>query len=165
MDGFVWGNRNPQKGAVRIPWVFTEPVGLYGAETGTPSLTPSFMLLPSPLLSFTVDTTVHGTRKLNSSLRIPPPGTLGKVRASDLPLGCSSHVPGHRLWKPAHRPDQHHRHPPPHTRVLLPLQPVPGRRLLVFHHRPQDAGEPLDSARPSPLYALPRCMPSTCSGP
>lgn len=56
MDGFVWGNRNPQKGAVRIPWVFTEPVGLYGAETGTPSLTPSFMLLPSPLLSFTVDT-------------------------------------------------------------------------------------------------------------
>ena len=33
MDSFPWGNRNPQKGAVRIPRVFTKHTGLQGAET------------------------------------------------------------------------------------------------------------------------------------
>lgn len=32
-DGFPWGNRNPWKGAVRIPSVFTKHTGFQGAET------------------------------------------------------------------------------------------------------------------------------------
>ena len=65
------------------------------------------------------------------------------------------HVPDHGVGKPAHHPGPQLRLPPPHTHVLLPLQPVPGRHLFHFYHHPEDAGEHPDTEQ---RHHLCRCI-------
>ena len=63
------------------------------------------------------------------------------------------HVPGHCIWKPDHQL----RLPPPHSHVLLPLQPVLQRHLFHLHHHPKDAAKQMETEQSHHLWRL--CHP------
>ena len=70
------------------------------------------------------------------------------------------------VWKPAHHPGSQLRSPPPHSQVLLPLQPVLCRHLLHLHHHPKDAVGHLDTEQRHNLWRLHHpdaCFHTLCS--
>ena len=64
-----------------------------------------------------------------------------KLQLLTFELFLSIHVPDDCIWKLVHYLGHQLRHPPPHSHVLLPLQPVLCRHLFRFHHHPKDAGK------------------------
>ena len=98
---------------------------------------------------------LHETRKPNSYFRVYLPGTLRRdiIAASPL-LALPVHVPGHFHWESSHHLVHYHWHPPPHTHVLLSLQPIFFRHLFHLYHHPKDAVEHQDSESSYHLWRL-----------
>ena len=89
------------------------------------------------------------------SFRIYSSGVFKGTRITDTHIyDFPLHVPDHCVWKSAHHPGHCLWLPPPHTHVLLPLQPVLRRYLFYHHYHPQDAGEHPDTEQSHNLCRL-----------